>query len=661
MFTIFRMEMRFDKEIDELFTKFQKGIQLIKHDPRLFRGILYMGVKDVNPNDQEGVVGEFVSKFEKLVKTNKEHNFLCDMYQGQLEINCSPPLGTKGYYDSLEDAQSFIQDHLCGDATMGFPSGKAFLDCIRLVLAKISILDWTSLDDSNQKLQLSEVRSKLPGLIRTGCPIPNDHVGDAKLIDEYLKDDVLMAATEITLERMCREFPEMADKWKLLSSDVVALDRISDRDIDFGVDVTEVGGDDDQGLRATGEALLRLFQVFVSHSSLQVDGKMSVKVQPSFDAFLVFVVRRRKLRILNWAKSLLGEQLPDDWQSIESQFLGRFQMLMNRCSHSCAQCQLGCMHSAVHTVSIEHDCGSSHKCQGRCEYCEAAGAEGKTPLCSEPAGHEGKCECADGDHTCGQECCMVRAVNCGQRCVETIGHEGMHHCSVEIHRCGLACSAKNCPGMCILSIATPHLAHKCEQTTCIEKCSMDGCDKLCGHADHFHGQTDLAVTFSVENMAVGKGDSVFDAESQTPTIHMCADAHQCHAMCGEKGNCYVEVFHKESVKTFVGARGKFKYKFQEMNGFRKKCAAVLAPGQQTHMGPHTCVNGDNASQQENQDDEHDDEDLEATAADDNDEKEMKPGKPEDHGRILHYCERRCPCCSYFCRKEYGHSGMHSTS
>ena len=42
MFTIFRMEMRFDKEIDDLFARFQKGVALIKVDPSLFRGKLYM-------------------------------------------------------------------------------------------------------------------------------------------------------------------------------------------------------------------------------------------------------------------------------------------------------------------------------------------------------------------------------------------------------------------------------------------------------------------------------------------------------------------------------------------------------------------------------------------------------------------------------------------
>lgn len=642
MFTVFRMEMRFDKEIDEIFSKFQKGVQLIKNDARLFRGKLYMSVKDVNPNDQNGVLDEFIAKFEKLLGANKEHNFLCDMYSGQLDINCSPPLGTSGYYQSLTDAQRFIEQNLCHNETVGFPSGKAFLDCIRLVLAKISILDWTSLDESNVKLQLSEVRSKLPGLIRTGCLVPSDHVADSKPIGGYLREDIALETSgtkgsDVCLQRMCLEYPDMAGKWLDLDR-VVSLDSVHDRDIDLGVDCCKAEGGD-QGLRAIGASMLRLFEMCLENSGTPVDGKLSIKMQTSFDIFLLYIVRRRRLRILAWVKSLLGDRLPEDWQAVEAQYLGRFQMLFSRCSHICSHCQLGCMQSAAHTAAIEHDCGLSHKCQGRCEYCEDAGGEGKTPRCSKPTGHEGRCECAMGDHTCGKECCMVRATNCGQRCVAKAGHDGMHLCAVEIHRCGMACSAKSCAGLCILSIASPHSAHKCEEMKCVETCSMDGCGELCGEHDHFHGQSEIAVAYSVENPSSGKSGDIFDAESETPTIHMCSKSHACQAMCGEKGNCYVEVFHKESSKTFVGARGEFKYKFQEMNGFRKKCATTLEAGHRTHSGPHTCVDASEGAE----------------------EMEEETKESEEESRTLHYCEARCPCCSYFCKKEYGHFGMHATS
>ncbi|TMW64321.1 hypothetical protein Poli38472_012943 [Pythium oligandrum] len=170
MLTVFRMEMRLDKEIDDLFSKFQKGSQqLIKNESQLFRGKLYMSVKDVNPNDHRGVVHEFVTKFGRLLDANRENNFLTDMYAGQLEVNCSPPLSTPGYHRSLTHVQRSIREKLCGNPKAGFSTGKSFLDCIRLVLAKISILDWTSMDDSALKLKLAEMATQLPGIVRFGA------------------------------------------------------------------------------------------------------------------------------------------------------------------------------------------------------------------------------------------------------------------------------------------------------------------------------------------------------------------------------------------------------------------------------------------------------------------------------------------------------------
>ncbi|KAF1776462.1 P-loop containing nucleoside triphosphate hydrolase [Phytophthora cactorum] len=123
MFTIFRMEMRFDKEIDVLFARFQKGR---------------------DPNDQKGVVDEFTAKFQKLLDVNKDRNFLVDMYSGKLQINCSPPLGTKNYFQSLMGVKILSSLCVCGDCR--FSQWQDVLDSIRLVLEKIAILGWTPLD-----------------------------------------------------------------------------------------------------------------------------------------------------------------------------------------------------------------------------------------------------------------------------------------------------------------------------------------------------------------------------------------------------------------------------------------------------------------------------------------------------------------------------------
>ncbi|KAE9074105.1 hypothetical protein PF010_g24812 [Phytophthora fragariae] len=96
------MESRFDKDIDGLFSRFQKGVQLIKNDPRLFRGLLYMSVKDVNSNDRRGVYSKLGAKLNAIFKSSREQNFLTEIYAGNLRISCAPPFGTMEYYQSME-------------------------------------------------------------------------------------------------------------------------------------------------------------------------------------------------------------------------------------------------------------------------------------------------------------------------------------------------------------------------------------------------------------------------------------------------------------------------------------------------------------------------------------------------------------------------------
>ncbi|KAG6965733.1 hypothetical protein JG688_00007063 [Phytophthora aleatoria] len=152
MFTIFRMEMRFDKDIDGLFTKFQKGINLLKNDERLFQGTLYMSVKDVNPNDRHGVLSEFQRKFQKLLTVNR----------------------TLGYYDSLRHARQLIE-------------------------TLISILDWTAVDESSQRLEMNELHRKLPGAIRTGCLIPAEAQTKNESLPRSLKDRFSMTRRYLAL------------------------------------------------------------------------------------------------------------------------------------------------------------------------------------------------------------------------------------------------------------------------------------------------------------------------------------------------------------------------------------------------------------------------------------------------------------------------------
>ncbi|DBA04357.1 TPA: hypothetical protein N0F65_002119 [Lagenidium giganteum] len=624
MFTIFRIEMRYDKEISELFQRFQNGVHLIKSDARLFRGCLYMSVKDVNPNDQRNLMIEFQDRMQHVLETNRERNFVSEMYRGRAIINCSPPLGTTGYYASLRRAGHLVTQ-LSESTTNAYGSGKQFLDCLRLVLAKVAILDWTSLDETASKMKVSELRQSLPGVLRIGAISPHEYAIAEETIPTNCLEPLISAPSgnliELSLSDVCAEYPMNAEKWLQLD-DKLDLDGVADTTVDFGLEYTTA---ESATIHHLSRSLRRLLGLFREQMNVAPHNKMTAETWQDFDVFMSFLVHRRMARTAKWAKATLGEDGASEWKALEQQFVSRFQALFSRCVHECAKCRLGCMHSTIHSIAVDHDCGTNHHCPGRCEYCQAEEGEGKTPECSKPAGHEGWCECATGDHTCGEPCSLVNAPNCGASCSLKSNHSEPHRCAVKSHWCGEKCSAKDCDNVCRLDFEIPHTAHKCAADHCLQKCFMVGCDAYCAVMDHFHGQEDIQITFAAESEDA-KALATFDATDAAPVRHMCKYEHQCHENCAEDGICQVEVTHRANSKTFAGKRGDFKYSLQEMNGKRKQCTRKLAPGEVAHAEGHSCLPGQ---------------------------------RGED--TVVHYCDARCPACSYYCNKDFGHVGMHATS
>eukprot|EP00644_Phytophthora_capsici_P001604 jgi/Phyca11/131714/e_gw1.112.55.1 len=155
------------------------------------------------------------------------------------------------------------------------------------------------------------------------------------------------------------------------------------------------------------------------------------------------------------------------------------------------------------------------------------------PHCVGKAGHEGKCDCVKGDHTCGAECSLIGASNCGGICVLIGGHDGDHRCSVKQHACGAACSATNCRGKCILNREHKHTVHKCAETQCKHVCEMENCKEWCSTANHFHDQPEVGNKFKEENGQNHTKDALTNGE----IIHLCNSRHVCSATCEMEGIC----------------------------------------------------------------------------------------------------------------------------
>ncbi|DAZ99732.1 TPA: hypothetical protein N0F65_003519 [Lagenidium giganteum] len=522
--TIFRLEMRLDKEIDELFSRFQNAIELIKGDDRLFQGVLIMSVKDVNPSDERDVLQEFEAKLGQLLEQNNERNFLSDMYGNFVRINSSPPLGTAGYYESLSQAEEMVREVI--HTTPGF-GGQALLAFLRLVLAKLVALDWTSFDDTAQKMQIEKVRDTLPGVLRVGCVLAED----AALADSRLQAH---APTQ------------------LVDSDEKTITVTMEDMVDFGAEYVKMATQCPQDLQTV---MVRFYSIFMDAWPGHVP---SVKAFDTFDNFLLYLVLRRVERTSLWALTALKGDT-SAWQKLDKQYCAHFRAMFRRCNFQCQKCRLGCLRSSLHPPTAHHDCGTNHACRGRCDYCEVR--NGCVPKCHRVAGHEGHCECEAGDHTCREKCELEGSLNCSGKCEKKGNHEGRHLCAAP-HWCGRECFAAKCSKLCRVDAELSHTLHKCHDLQCVEPCVMANCTSICSIVDHFHGEA---------------------------VVHICGRRHQCPIECEESGICQTEVNHRVTDKKFKGARGEFSYTLQEMNGHRKQCARTIPVGETTHDGPHSCI------------------------------------------------------------------------
>ncbi|KDO26012.1 hypothetical protein SPRG_22223 [Saprolegnia parasitica CBS 223.65] len=442
--TVFRIEMRFDKDIDGMFAKFQQGVALLKGDERLFRGQLYLNAKDVNPNDQASVVAEFESKLSVLLSENTADNFVSAMYGGDVVITCCPPLGNKGYYEALAEAATLLTN---ARDTKAYANGHDFHECLCMVLAKIALLDWTSMEDNVQAhksvVSRQHVRYALRhGVLDDGTSLGPDH--DAAMTAQFQA-----AVTD----------PEMVAP--------------NDETLDFGLDLNE--SDVAANLASAKATLLLYLHRFLDH----MDEPRTVLQEARFDAIWGFVVWRREYRVRGWFEAL-GVVHRDERDGLDACVLKTKQFL-RRCQHTCANCKLGCFESFLHEANVVHDCGTNHKCQGHCAYC----LNDSVP-CGAAAGHAGACNCGVLDHTCPAPCAMANASNCDGSCHLAADHEGAHSCSVVLHCCGDPCAAPNCRSLCTQPFALAHDRHHCGANRCQQLCSYADCGNGCAADDHFH-------------------------------------------------------------------------------------------------------------------------------------------------------------------------------
>eukprot|EP00753_Platysulcus_tardus_P001044 PLAT10991.1.p1 GENE.PLAT10991.1~~PLAT10991.1.p1 ORF type:complete len:2165 (-),score=254.05 PLAT10991.1:298-6390(-) len=247
--------------------------------------------------------------------------------------------------------------------------------------------------------------------------------------------------------------------------------------------------------------------------------------------------------------------------------------------------------------------------------------------CVLAAGHS-SWHCCGTDHICDERCTYCAEDGIRALCALPAGHSGSHNCHSEEreHTCTKLCAsaaAAGCQRACALEpehdgdcqCASP--AHSCGQsctaTNCSHPCTVpwgithDHCD--CGRAS-----CEVLCSF-------GCGRTCSRAHHHDAAEgHLCAHSHPCPKECQEPGYCEI-VTTSVAHEAFTGQKSAFTFSSSDQDGKKHVCVRTIPAGQTEHEGRCTHSLSSHA---------------------------------------IHFCDTRCPTCSYICSLPYGHAGRHAT-
>ncbi|KAH7290546.1 hypothetical protein KP509_30G053200 [Ceratopteris richardii] len=528
--TIFnKKDSHMDKETEAIFQRFQHGVNLVKADDKLFKGLFCIAVKDVDCADVEDLKREFFQKLTIICSRTSE-NFLMRMYDGQICILAFPPFQQQEYHLNIEMLASEVRE-----VESQYANSRRFLQDFKLVLSQISIQDWSSMNSRRIMMRIFVLRSHLESAITLGqCK-----GGEVLVVldnDESIADDPIHLESEI-----CSSF------------------QLKDSGLQLAISSTEEGM---TSMDDIIESLRAKFQAAVQRE----DGSKGTS-HASFQCFLNSLMERRQKRVIEWLTVNMEEfKEDDDVRQLIIDTTTRLVELKDKvllCKCQCSKCFLTCVYVKGH--HSDHSCLGTHLCLQECTFCreEQAIQCSKVMKCREVAGHSGSHDCTKRMHSCQHTCKVYeQASNCYKKCSLRVNHEGEHICKSLQHMCREKCSLPGCENTCNTPFEAEHTQHVCSEQFCPVQCIMPYCTRQCATEDHFH-------------------------KLKYHAQHFCSSEHPCTAKCEAPGVCNVVTELVKQTKVFHGKRGDFEYDFvSEQSEFRKGCCIMIPPFTYKHSGPH---------------------------------------------------------------------------
>ncbi|GBC20093.1 uncharacterized protein OCT59_006574 [Rhizophagus irregularis] len=530
---LFKNQFAVNRDMSTMFQRFQGGATLF--DSEIFQAKLCIIIKDVPSADREDIVREFMIKFSQLVSEEGEDNFISRMYKGGLEVIPWPMFNDASWFKTLSKVNKKLEKR-----EAKYENARTFLQITKVIMAKLKICDWGSLDENLIQIRVATLKRLLPTVVAYGLEQKDS-------VNEQLMD---------------RDSGEPIDDPIVILSDILSDYEGS----------TKILPDSDIQLYDEHESFERLSEdlrcYFEDYVQPRKESSNDREWFANFEKFIRYIIERRVLRVQNWyVKNTAKFPQDNSGKYAMEQELSKLTLLWTLCGLTCHQCGLKCVKNRDHKEN--HDCLTDHKCHFFCHFIEAHN-DNLIPKCSHRAGHEGKHACDKISHLCGKPCSR----NCQKVCSKVIGHYDWEHlCQSTIHYCGKNCSLSahtqkgvyHCPNKCIKPYEEEHDLHRCENTICPIQCPIPYCKKRCQSDDHFHALSDLQVN------------------------HFCGNEHQCREYCEEYGICQIVTEPKKQEETYKGLDKETSITFTKYIQLseRLECNKKIPPNEFKHTGNHT--------------------------------------------------------------------------
>ncbi|KAG8900672.1 hypothetical protein FRB99_005823 [Tulasnella sp. 403] len=177
---LFRNNFALSRDVANMFTSFQASTHLFDpaSNPKLFKGLLAIVIKDVVDSDKKEIVKEFSSKFSQIVSTEQADNFITVLHDSQLTVIPWNVIQSREFYTLF----SKLSKHLFKQKTTHATAGE-FLITLKTLMAKLKAQDWGSIDQTVIKHRVAALTNILPNAFSTGRAEVYPVVEDLKNLD----------------------------------------------------------------------------------------------------------------------------------------------------------------------------------------------------------------------------------------------------------------------------------------------------------------------------------------------------------------------------------------------------------------------------------------------------------------------------------------------